>query len=83
MHNSKLIELLKSFSASELREFKDFVASPFFNKNEELSLFYAYLKTSYIVNYRLFLDKDYNTTLFPFIKGFFGLGEELILLAEN
>ena len=44
MHNSKLIGLLSTFSTSELREFKDFVASPFFNKNEELVLFYGYLK---------------------------------------
>ncbi len=44
MHKSKLIELLKTFSTSELREFKDFVGSPFFNKNKELILFYDYLK---------------------------------------
>lgn len=44
MRNSKLINVLKSFSVAELREFKDFVASPFYNKNEELSLFYRYLK---------------------------------------
>ncbi len=44
MYNSKLIELLSTFSTSELREFKDFVSSPFFNKNEELVLFYLYLK---------------------------------------
>lgn len=44
MHNSKLIELLSTFSSSELRAFKDFVGSPFFNKNEELVLFYNYLK---------------------------------------
>ena len=44
MENGKLIELLKSFSVGELREFKDFVASPFFNKNEDLIRLYAYLK---------------------------------------
>lgn len=44
MQNSKLIELLSTFTASELREFKDFVSSPFYNKNEELIQFYAYLK---------------------------------------
>lgn len=36
MKNSKLIELLSSFSKIEMRQFRDFVASPFFNKNEEL-----------------------------------------------
>ncbi|MEM1322380.1 MAG: hypothetical protein AAGG75_19110 [Bacteroidota bacterium] len=44
MINSKLITLLSTFSTRELREFKDFVASPFFNKNEELVRFYGYLK---------------------------------------
>ena len=44
MENSKLIALLKTFNTQELREFKDFVASPYFNKNQELVLFYDYLK---------------------------------------
>lgn len=44
MEQSKLIELLKTFTASELLAFRDFVASPYFNKREELVLLYAYLK---------------------------------------
>ncbi len=44
MENSKLISLLKTFSPKELREFNDFLASPFFNKNEELLVLYAYLR---------------------------------------
>ncbi len=44
MINSKLIQVLHTFSSQELLAFRDFVASPFFNKNEELSLLYAYLK---------------------------------------
>jgi len=44
MENSKLIALLKTFNTQELREFKDFVSSPYFNKNQELVLFYDYLK---------------------------------------
>ena len=44
MHQSKLIALLRTFSTRELREFKDFIASPFFNKNQELVQFYLYLK---------------------------------------
>lgn len=43
MKNSKLIELLSSFSKIEMRQFRDFIASPFFNKNEELIPFAAYL----------------------------------------
>jgi hypothetical protein len=44
LEQSKLIELLKTFTASELLAFRDFVASPYFNKREELVLLYAYLK---------------------------------------
>lgn len=66
MTNSKLIELLKTFNAPELREFKDFVASPFFNKNDELVLLFDYLKKCA----PKFSDKKINATtvyqqLFP------------------
>lgn len=44
MENSKLLLLLKTFNTSELRAFKDFVESPYFNKNEELVRLNAYLK---------------------------------------
>jgi tetratricopeptide (TPR) repeat protein len=44
VESSKLISLLKTFSAKELREFGDFVNSPFFNKNEEFTAFYAFLR---------------------------------------
>ncbi len=44
MNDSKLIALLRTFNKPELRKFQDFVASPFFNTNEELLVFYAYLK---------------------------------------
>lgn len=44
MKKSKLLGLLKSFDAKELRAFKDFVASPYFNKQKDLMLFYDYLK---------------------------------------
>lgn len=36
MINSKLILLLKSFSAKEFREFSKFVASPYFNQKQEV-----------------------------------------------
>ena len=44
MENSKLIELLKTFSAKELRECGDWVNSPFFNTNDEVTLLYDYLR---------------------------------------
>lgn len=36
MKNSKLIELLQTFDANEWRQFEAFVASPYFNSNENL-----------------------------------------------
>ncbi len=43
MEKSKLIVLLRTFQPQELRQFKDFVSSPYFNKNEELIAFFDYL----------------------------------------
>ncbi|MEZ4773974.1 MAG: hypothetical protein R3D00_12385 [Bacteroidia bacterium] len=37
MHQTKLIRLLKTFSAWEIRAFDDFVRSPFFNKNPSVT----------------------------------------------
>ena len=45
MENSKLIQLLKTFKAKELRECGEWVHSPIVNKNEELSGLYLYLKS--------------------------------------
>ncbi|MEM6316993.1 MAG: hypothetical protein AAF960_04945 [Bacteroidota bacterium] len=44
MTNSKLITLLKTFDKLEWRRLGEFLASPFFNKNQELLNFYGYLK---------------------------------------
>lgn len=40
MVNTKLITLLKTFSKSETGKFKDFVCSPFFNKNQSVIRLY-------------------------------------------
>jgi hypothetical protein len=45
MENSKLIQLMKTFSAKELRECGEFVHSPFFNKHDEFASLYDYLKS--------------------------------------
>ncbi len=44
MRNSKLIDLLQSFDQAEFRQFRDFVASPYFNKNQDLVRLVAYLQ---------------------------------------
>ena len=43
MLKSKLLILLKSLSTRELRNLKDFVTSPYHNKNQYLIRFYNYL----------------------------------------
>ncbi|MEZ5044971.1 MAG: hypothetical protein R2828_34045 [Saprospiraceae bacterium] len=45
MKKSKLIALLASFDQTDFRQFCEFVASPFFNKNQELIFFVDYLET--------------------------------------
>lgn len=44
MLNSKLISIIKTFSARELNAFEKLVLSPFFNVNEEASALFAKLK---------------------------------------
>ena len=88
MENSKLIALLKTFSTQELREFKDFVASPYFNKNQELVLCYEYLKkiapkfqskkiTRQVVYKNLFPKKKYDDKHMNYLMSF------LLKLAER
>lgn len=47
MLNTKLIQLIKSLTPSEFREFKDFVNSPVFNKNKKVIALYEFLKEFY------------------------------------
>ena len=44
MKNSKLIEVLKTFTKREYRQFGEFLKSPIFNKNEALVDFYGLLR---------------------------------------
>lgn len=46
MEKSKLIVLLRSFAPSELKRFREFVASPYFNKNADLLRLIEYLERS-------------------------------------
>ncbi len=47
MQNTKLIQLLKTFSAKEMKEFCEFVRSPFYNKNRALVNFTDHLKNAH------------------------------------
>ena len=44
MHQSKLIELLRKLSPGQLGRFREFICSPYFNKNEDNLLFFNYLE---------------------------------------
>lgn len=44
MESSKLIELLKTISRTELKRLSDFIDSPYFNKSKEVTSLYRYLK---------------------------------------
>lgn len=47
MKKSILIELLQKFSSKEMKEFEEFVHSPFFNKNQSVVSFFDYLRKQY------------------------------------
>lgn len=38
MANTKIVTLLKTFSKAEINKFRDFISSPYFNKNKNVSL---------------------------------------------
>lgn len=44
MHNTKLILLLKSFSSKDMKSLREFVRSPYFNKNKNVISLFDYLK---------------------------------------
>ncbi|HMQ78539.1 MAG TPA: hypothetical protein PKE39_01505 [Ignavibacteria bacterium] len=47
MIKSSLLQILSSISSQELREFGDYVRSPFFNKNESVIKLYDYIAIKY------------------------------------
>ncbi len=44
MHNSTLIEILRTLSQKEMKEFNDFICSPFFNKNANIIKLFNHLR---------------------------------------
>jgi len=44
MYKSKMIQMLRNLSPKELTRFGEYLASPFFNKDEQLPVFFHYLK---------------------------------------
>src|SRR5262245_37025925 len=88
MKKSKLIQILKSFSSDEMKEFEKFISSPFFGcKNfvlnffRELKKYYPYFKEEDIqkeeIFARLYKNKKYNDGLIR------RMTSDLITLAEE
>jgi len=47
MNSSTLIEIFKTFSSKEIREFEDFVSSPYYNKNKNVIILFKLIKNGY------------------------------------
>ena len=75
MHNSKLIRILQAFSPEEVKEFRKFIDSSFFNKEgayivrvfDELKKYYPQFENEAIAKEKLFKkiykDKPYSDAL--------------------
>ncbi len=71
MIKTNLIDIISSFDAKEMKEFSDFVHSPYFNKNKKVITLFSYLKKLHpefqpekikkeIVFKKLFPKEDFN-----------------------
>jgi len=47
MVKSNLVELLRSFSLNEIKEFGEYINSPFFNKNQSVKKLFDYIRKQY------------------------------------
>lgn len=47
MYSSTLLEIFKKFSPKEIKEFEDFVASPYYNKNKNVITLFNLVKAEY------------------------------------
>jgi len=94
MHKNKFIDLLKTFSAKELRLFTDLVESPFFNKDQQVVQLFHTIKR-YAPNYTnkklertelyhtAFPNKNYNEKeLGYFMSDLMRLGEQFMAQFE-
>lgn len=89
MHNSKLIRILQAFSADEIKDFRKFIDSSYFNKEgayivrvyDELKKYYPGFGAEYAAKEKIFKklykDKAYNDSIMR------KAGSSLIKLAEE
>lgn len=59
MNNSSLLQLLKKFDKQQLKDFNNFVKSPFFNSNKALISLYEYIRKQYPQYEPAKLEKQY------------------------
>ncbi len=90
MKKSKLIGFLKSLEKEELRQFNDFIASPYFNKSKEVQSLWQYLKPHHpsfpeeaidkeTVFAALFPDVDFEKKKLSYLMNYLlKLGEEFL-----
>ncbi len=83
-----LIELLSALTSKEIRDFSDFVSSPFFNKNQSLIKLCNYLKLQHpFTNKDLLEKRKVFASIFPLLPYNDGFMRSLIFglssLAEN
>jgi hypothetical protein len=58
MHKSKVIQLLKTFSKEEIKEFRDYVNSPLYNRNKAVMKLYEIARKKYPDFTSSFLEKQ-------------------------
>ena len=69
MTKSNLMEILKTFSGKELKEFSSYLNSPFFNKNESILKLYEYVRRYYPAFDDKKLEKEFiYSKIFPGAK---------------
>jgi len=47
MYTSTLIEIFKNFTPKEIKDFEDFAASPYYNKNKNVAALFKLVKSEY------------------------------------
>jgi len=47
MYSSTLLDIFKSFSPKEIKDFEDFISSPYYNKNKNVIALYKLIKVEY------------------------------------
>lgn len=95
MEHSKLSELLKTFESTEWRAFRDYVGSPYFNKQEVLIRFCDYLKQAAAKDYpaskldrhnvysAIYPEQTYDDKQFNYLlSGLLKLAEDFIALRQ-